>query len=259
MKEILTAEAECDRSLAELGRLKAELQRFSAEEHALQAEITALQQSPQMKDAQLVEQAHREAAERRRDAESASLELAEASRLRKRCSEEHVRMRTALEQRQNRLSSALRDADPAAAAAGLEAIHRKSLAAFDIHAADPDALKRAQETIEREIHAQIEKLNHARVLTERQNLAKIDLQRAGAARDQLGGLLVDARERLNAAHEQHRLAITAFLEAASDWTADLTELPLPFDEAFLRSVTEWCDRPGCFQRSARLPQTVGKS
>src|SRR5207302_59907 len=38
-------------------------------------------------------------------------------------------------------------------------------------------------------------------------------------------------------------AITSFLTAASNWTADLTELPLPFDEAFLGSVTEWCDKP----------------
>src|SRR5262245_54561800 len=58
MKEILTAEAECDRSLAELARLRTEMQRIAAGEHALQAEITAFHDSPQMKDAHALEQAH---------------------------------------------------------------------------------------------------------------------------------------------------------------------------------------------------------
>jgi hypothetical protein len=86
-------------------------------------------------------------------------------------------------------------------------------------------------------------MSHARVLNERVALAETQFQRAIAEREQLSGLLDDARERLNHAHGEHQSSITAFLGAASDWTADLTELPLPFDEAFLNSVTQWCDRP----------------
>src|SRR5262249_60639792 len=44
MKEILTAEAGCDRSLAELARLKTEMERLAVEEHTLQTENAALQQ-----------------------------------------------------------------------------------------------------------------------------------------------------------------------------------------------------------------------
>src|ERR1043166_1605064 len=64
MKEILSAEAECDRSLAELARLKSELQRLSTEESALQAEVSALQLSPHIKNAHTLEHANRQAAER---------------------------------------------------------------------------------------------------------------------------------------------------------------------------------------------------
>src|SRR5215467_79207 len=87
VKEILTAESECDRSLAELARLKTEIQRLSVEEHALQAEIQAFQQNSQVKDPQALEQAHREAKERRRDADAAASQLVEASRVRKACAE----------------------------------------------------------------------------------------------------------------------------------------------------------------------------
>src|SRR6059036_3043476 len=78
-KEFLNAEADCDRSLAELARLKAEMQRLADEEHAIEAELAVFQQNSRTKDARALdrsslgnfglEQARREANERRRDAE----------------------------------------------------------------------------------------------------------------------------------------------------------------------------------------------
>jgi hypothetical protein len=243
MKEILIAEAECDRSLNELARLKAEMRRLSVEEHALQAEITAFQKRPQTADAHTLEQAHREATERRRDAECAAAELADASAIRKSCAGEHVKLRANLEQRRLRLAAAIDEAVQASARAGLEHIHRDAFGVFDLYAAGEFAMKQARERIDREIHTQIEKMEHAGSLNERVAFARNQFQRASAERDQLTGLLDDARERLNRAHGEHRSAITSFLEATSDWTADLSELTLPFDEAFLSSVTEWCERP----------------
>jgi hypothetical protein len=243
MKELLTAEAECDRSLAELARLKAEMQRISLEEHALQAEIAAFQQSPHLKDAQALEYVQREAAEKRRDVEIAAAELADASQFRKSCSEEHLRLSAILEQRQLRLASATKAAANAATAAGLADEHRKCLSVFNAETPDEAALKEAQAMIASAIQQQMEKCRHLAGLNERIASARSDVQRAGAAKDQLCGLLDDARERLNAAREDHQSTITSFLDAASNWTANLTELPLPFDEEFLRSVTAWCDKP----------------
>jgi hypothetical protein len=243
MKERLTAEAECDRSLAALSRLKTELQRLSAEEHALQAEIAAFQQSPHLKEAQAREHAHREAAEKRRDAECAAAELADASRYRKSCIEEHLRMRAVLEQHRRQLAAETNAASHAAAAAALEEIHHECFGALDLQAADESALKQARERIISAIQSQTEKVEHLWSLNERLASVRTEFQRAGAERDQLFGLLDDSRERLSAAHAEHQAAITSFLGAASDWTADLTELPLPFDESFLRSVGEWCERP----------------
>src|SRR5262249_15783828 len=77
MKEVLAAEAECDRSLAELARLKADLQQLSAEEHAVDAETAAFQQAPHFNTTQPLEELHRQAADKRRDAERAAAELAD--------------------------------------------------------------------------------------------------------------------------------------------------------------------------------------
>src|SRR5262249_50740734 len=123
VKEILASESECDRSLAELARLKTELQRLSVEEHTLQAEIQAFQQNSQVKDPQAVEQAHRDAIERRRDADTAAALLTEASTVRKTFTEEHLQARTILEQRQARLTVAAEEASQAALSAGMESIH----------------------------------------------------------------------------------------------------------------------------------------
>ena len=243
MKEILAAEAECDRSLAELAKLKTELQRLSVEEHALNAEIAAFQQTPHIKDAAVLEQAHREAAEKRKDAECAVAELADAAGVRKSCTEEHFRLRSILEQRQLKLAAAAEAASHAAISAGLEDVHRECLGALDLQAAEASVLKQGREKIAAVIQTQMEKVEHVRLLNERVGFAKAEFQRARAERDQLFGLLDDARERLNTARADHQTSITAFLGSLSDWTADLTELPLPFDETFLNSVAAWCDTP----------------
>jgi hypothetical protein len=236
MSEILAAEAECDRWLGELARLKTDLQRISVEQHALETEIAALQQSPQTRDAHALEQAQREANERRKDADCAAAELAEASEARESCAGEQARARANLERRNVRMVAALEAATEAAASVGLEC-------ALDPGTADDTALKQAREHLEAAIQIRSEKLGHAARLNERVAFAQNQFERARAERDQLSGLLDDALEHLNAARDEHRIAITSFLDAVADWTANLTELPLPFDEAFLRSVKEWCDVP----------------
>jgi SbcC/RAD50-like, Walker B motif len=243
MKEILLSEAECDQSLTELAKLKTELQRLSVEQHTLQTEITALEQNPHVKDSTAVEQARREAKEKREDAASAAAELANTVQGRKTRSEEHIRLMAALDQRKVQLAAVIDAAAVAASAAGLENIHNEVCGAVDAQTANELALQPARETIESAIQTQMEKIGHARKLNSRIVLARNDFQQAVARNNQLCGLLDDALERLNAARREHRSSITSFLDAASDWTANLRELPLPFDDAFLRTVTAWCDNP----------------
>jgi hypothetical protein len=245
LQTVLAAEAECDRSLAELARLKTELQSLSAEEHALDAEILSFRQSPvnNAQALQQLDQLHREAAEKRKDAERAAAELAEASRLRKSCFDEHLRLNRRLQQCEIRLNTADDAVQQAASSAGLEDLHRDAFHTLDLRAADDKSLKQARETLDAHIQRQLEKIEHAAGLNHRFASAKTDLQCAAAERDQLSGLLDDAREHLNNAHEEHRSAVNSFLAAVCDWTADLSELPLPFDEPFLNSVTEWCHKP----------------
>jgi hypothetical protein len=242
MKEILAAESECDRLLAELAKLKAEMQRLSAEEHALQSEIAAFQQNPE-KGAIDLEQVRRDAAEKRREAEVAASELAEAIRVRKICTEEHLRIKTRLEQHRLRLLTALGQAATAATSAGLEDLHRNCFDALDIQSYDEVLWKHAKDRIGAAITTQLEIVERVEVLNERVETAKGEWQRACAARDQLSGLLDDARENLNTARTEYQTSVTSFLGATSDWTANLTELPLPFDESFLRTVSDWCDTP----------------
>ncbi len=241
--KFLEAVAECDRSLAELARLKTEIQQIASEQRALQVDIHAFQQNGHSTNAQAVDETVREAAETRAEAERATAELSEASGLRKSCGEEYVRVRAILEQSIRRLAAATEVAGNAASSAGLDNIHREWFGALDVQSADESILRQARDQIIVVIDRQSEKLEYAARLTDNVASAKNELQRAGALRDQLAGLADDAHERLNAARAAHQTAISDFLGTASDWTAELTELPLPFDESFFRSVTEWCDRP----------------
>src|SRR6185369_4950177 len=225
-----------------LARLKAEILRLSTEEHALQSEIAAFQHNPE-KGALDLEQVRRDAADKRREAEVASSELADAVRVRRICTEEHLRLRTRLEQHRLRLVDALGSTDSAATSAGLEDNHRNCFSTLDVHVQDDALWKHAKDRITAEITTQLEILERVSILNQRVESAKSEWQRACADRDQLAGLLDDARERLNIANTEYQSSVTSFLGATSDWTANLTELPLPFDESFLRSVSDWCDRP----------------
>jgi hypothetical protein len=242
IKEILAAESECDRLLAELARLKAVMQRLSVEEHAVHAEIAAFQHHPE-KGALDLEQVRRDAADKRREAEVAASELSDAIRVRRECTEEHLRVKTRLEQHRLRLVDLLRRAASAATSAGLEDLHQNCFDALDISSCGDTLWKHSQDRIASAIKTQLEISERVSSLDERVESAKGEWQRACSSRDQLAGLLDDARERLNNARAEHQAAVTSFLGATSDWTANLSELPLPFDESFLRSVSDWCDRP----------------
>src|SRR5438093_13026679 len=99
-------------------------------------------------EAHTMEQGHRAAADKRRDGVSAAADLADASRLRKSCAEEHQRMRTNLEHRQLRLAAAMDAAGEAALSAGLERLHREWLGACDAEAAGGGILKQGLKWIE---------------------------------------------------------------------------------------------------------------
>jgi hypothetical protein len=243
MRELLTAEADCDRSLAELARLKADMQRLSAQERAIQAEIAVFQQNPEKKDAQALDHFQRELEERRRDAAAGAAELADSSRVRQECSEEHRRLEISLEQCQARVRTALEEAEVAARFAGLEKVHRECFPSIHLAAADPAAWKDIEQRIAAIVQEQVENCRHLARLQESVLRATQDLQRVRSERDYLHALIEDAQERLNGAREEHQNAVTNFLADVATWTADLAELPLPFDEAFLSSVSEWCDHP----------------
>ena len=73
MKEMVAAEADCSQSLDELTKLKTEIDRLSSEQHDVEARIVVLQQSTQLRDTcTAMERLHREAREKRKDAESAA-------------------------------------------------------------------------------------------------------------------------------------------------------------------------------------------
>jgi uncharacterized protein (TIGR02680 family) len=257
MKETLISETECDQSLAELARLKSELQHLSVEQQALQSEIAALEESPHMKDGHALDRAHHEAKEKRQEAEAAARELADAVQARKTRSDEHLKIKSTLERLQARLRAAGDAAGRAALSGGLESVHREFVESLEIvDAVDEFRLKKAREAVEAAIQTQTGKIEHVRMLNERIAAARSELQQAGARRDQLSGLLDHARERLNAARQEHNSAVTSFLTTAGDWKASLRELASSFDEEFWSTLTEWCERP---QFSSALNPAIRKA
>src|SRR4029077_19816247 len=134
----------------------------------------------------------------------AVMEVKDATRCRKARAEEHVRCMAAFEQQEARLTNVTNVVAQAALGAGLDASHREFIGMLDI---SPSALdskwKQARERIEGAIQIQTEKIDHMRRLNHKLASSSSDVQQISALRDQLSGLLDDARERLNSAQQEH--------------------------------------------------------
>ena len=200
MKEILTSEAECDRSLAELARLKAEIQHLSAEQEAVQAEIAALERSPQMNGARALEPALREAKEKRKEAESATAELADAVQVRKARSGEHVRIKTILERCELRLKTATDIAAEAAFFAGLEGMHRETIESLEVIP--------IRAPLGREYHGSTYHMTHRATVLVRLRTAEIPRRRLGAGGTQAHQLAVEREEHAPMSRSQREAPAT---------------------------------------------------
>ena len=244
MREIRTVETEREALRTKLEVLRREMERLSSVQNTVTAEITTLQESPQMKDAHALERVQREAAEKRKDAGVAAAELQRATEARNSRIAECSIARTAWDQHKALLAGSMDAASRAAALAGLENAHREWIGSIDLaHLPEEAGLRLIQNRIAAGIGKQAERTAHIRKLNERIASAEIELERSTQARNQFAGLVDEARETVNATHQEHVSATTFFIEAIERWAENLVELQFQFGESFAAGILEWSANP----------------
>ena len=232
-RDLTDAEARFAAAETELGDVARLLDELKQEKNRLEARRDALQTSPEMRDAERIEQMGREAGRRdeyaskqERDRDELSGEAA-----RKRSRDDTARSRAA--DAEGAFGEARDKAASAAALAGCGTAHTGAMDGWESDL--PEARRGTGALAE----------DRLRALTELERLlsavaqARIRLESATAEAERLHGELQAASERISAADELVRTGAAELLDAYVTYLAGLTEVRVDDPDAVLAELEEW--------------------
>ncbi|WP_214109182.1 TIGR02680 family protein [Acrocarpospora catenulata] len=236
-RDLGEAEAAHAAAEAELAAAQTSLEELATRRTLLEARREALRQSPEMRDAERLNQTGEEA---RRQSDHAKRCEGERDRLTAETHRREQRTRTALD----RAQEAGRDLDQAreltrtaARAAAFEPAH---LAILDWHAiVPPPELARARRDAETLAARQDQAIGELERLIDTVAQARSRLAAARAEVDRLTGELQAAAERVAAAEEATATATTGLVDAYAIYLAGLTELRLEDPDEALAALEGW--------------------
>ncbi|WP_395109995.1 TIGR02680 family protein [Actinomadura sp. SCN-SB] len=222
--------AAAETELAETGRL---LEDLHAEKNRLEARRQALETSPEMRDAERIDQAGQEA--RRRDDYAKARE-----RDRDDLSAETVRKRSRAETARSR-ESAAEDAfnavrDRAAALAGRSGCGAAHAEALEGWQGDPAAARRVTGALAEDRSRALAELDRLMAAVA---AARTRLDTAIAETERLRGELQAASERISAAETLTKAGAAKLLDAFVTYLAGLTEIGVDDPDAVLAKLEEW--------------------
>ena len=227
MREISKAESDIQRLTQELASTAQRIEEIKTREAEIESEIATLLESPQMKDAQALDQAVQEASRRERDAEKAKGEWDRASERRKERDRQQAEADSRAAQASRQLETVSAAAAKKADEAGLGEMHRTA------------ELKR--EAIEQAAHAQRRKAAHVRKLNAEIEASRQRLSQAAESETNLRGILENSLEEQRQFRASLSRAAADLLSSFSAWVAACTELRVSDADGVTASLAEWCE------------------
>lgn len=242
MRRLRAAETERDEATAEIAAVAARIERLALDERAAAAAVETLMASPQMRDAQALDRARRDAVERDVEARSAATELTHAAEARRAREREREAAVAAAASSRGHLAAAAAGADERATAAGLEAAHRAAVAPLGLPdgAGDLALLDGVQRRVEQTVVDRLRAVAHVRRLSEAVRSADAALTLAKQAHTDLAAQVDDALASHQGAHEAVDRAGAALADAYRTWSASLAELEPAGIEEIADALADWC-------------------
>ncbi len=241
MRRLRAAEALREAAANELAEMAARIDGLTLEERSAAASVETLLASPQMRDAEALDRARRDATERAHGAESAEAALGRAREaLARLVSVREETARAAADSRAE-LGDAAATADERAAGAGLEVAHRAAIAPLGLPDSIPDAalLDGARRHVEHLVTERVRGVEHVRRLVAAVDIATTELSIAKRAYTDLTAQLDEAVVAERHAHETlaHQQGVLA--RDYRVWTGSVTELAPEDPDRITDELTEW--------------------
>jgi uncharacterized protein (TIGR02680 family) len=242
MRRLRAAENERDAKGRERQDLEARIAQFTLDWRAATAAVETLLGSPQMRDAQALDQARRLATDRATEAGEAETAFARARETRARCERDRDEARRAVSNSRTGLTEMAARADELGSAAGLEAAHRAAVGplALPDGRLDPPGLETAERRLDQAVGDQRRAVRHVQELSAAVEAAQNALATAKQSHTELAAQLDEALDGQRAAHEELAHARDVLARAYRAWTASLVELEPGDPDAVADELADWC-------------------
>ena len=241
MRRLRAAEAEREEAARALADIAVRIEALTLEERAAATTVETLLASPQMRDAEALDRARRDADERASDAKGAEAALARARETLSRLERGRDDAAAASAASRAELTLAATSADEQAAGAGLAAGHRAAVGALGLPEGMPDAARvdGARRRVEQSVAERLRAVEHVRHLVAAVDTATTALSMAKESYTELTAQLDEA---IGAEREVHETLAGRQAELARDyraWTASLTELAPEDPDTVADALAEW--------------------
>ena len=242
MRRLRAAEAERDAATQGLEDLEVRIEQFMLDERAAAAAVETLLASPQMRDADALDRARLQAAERQEQADRADLALTEArgTRLRReRLQDEAVQSAAALRTEAVTVGT---EAYELAARAGLDTAHGSAVGPLALPDETPDqsAVDGARRRIEQATVERLRSVRTVRQLAEAVDTARTALSAVKQWHTELTAQLDDALGAQQTAYETRAREQEELARAYRAWAASLGELETGDSAVVVDELAEWC-------------------
>ncbi|HEY2382474.1 MAG TPA: TIGR02680 family protein [Terriglobia bacterium] len=227
MRDINKAESDIHRVTQALASASQRIEEIKRRETEIESEIATLLESPQMKDAQALDQAVQEASRREHEAETAKDELGRAGERKRERDRQKAEAAGRAEQASRQLQSVSADAAKKAEQAGLGAAH--------------SAAELQKEFIEQAAQAQRRKAAHIRKLNSEIESSRQKLTHAAESETNLRGILETSLDEQRQFRSDLLRASTKMAASFSEWLLACIELRIGNSDAVAGSLAEWCE------------------
>lgn len=242
------AKQQRNNATASLQKVEAQLENLNDEIAAVDVSIQTLQESPEMREAKELDQAHHDAVVRSQALKRCRDDLNEVEQRHKQARDEEDEANQSEKRAGQALKDAAAEASSAAEIANLHERHASAMAYVDLYDSengptetDDAAIKQAQRHVQETIGQQQKAIHHVTTLVQEVKEVESKLTSAKQWGAQCQGLLDEAIDRQRVAAEAAVERGATLLATYREWRKELSELsPLDADD-LAEDLAAWCE------------------
>lgn len=241
-RRLRRAESDHEDAKSALQTNETTMARLKEEESGADQAVVTLASSPQMREAEVLDDARQQVADRRAEVQQAEADYQAAAQIQRDRDSDAVVTKQVEKDARVELEVLLNSCHNTATSLGVGADHQATVepcAAVEL--LSPRANVRAKQGVDRLIAGRREAIAHLKQLSRQVDCATQELQIKQTVFAERESQLEQAGDEQRRLHQEFGRVTEVLLTTFSDWASSLTELRLTDVEAFAEQLSQWCE------------------